>query len=83
MKEAVLNFSLEEWTAVLFSATSAPEVTKAACNIWHGISIKIRVLRKTPFKQQLSKVLLQTHKYDEINVAMHYTEISKYLSLFN
>ena len=30
MKEGVLNFSLEEWTAVLFSASFEPEVTKAA-----------------------------------------------------
>jgi len=49
----------------------------------HGIPIELPELRKAPFKRQLSKIILQILKNDEINVHMSYIEISKSLSLFN
>ena len=58
-------------------------LARIGVKIWNFIPTELRELRKTPFKRELSKVLLQILENEEINADMRYFEISEYLSLLN
>ena len=58
-------------------------LARIGVKICNSIPIELCELRKTPFKRELSKVLLQILENEEINVDMLYIEIYKYLLLFN
>ena len=52
--------------------------SRGGAKIWNGIPSELRKLRKAPFKRKLTHLLLKILETEEMNVDMHYIDLSSF-----